>query len=279
MKKIFGIVATMLVFLICVYVYARVIEPNLLNVHYENITNKLISESSGKIKILQFSDTHLSNYFDIDDLEKVVIKINNENPDIVIFTGDLIDHYHEYSYIGDISQISDILGQIKAPLGKYSVYGNHDYGGGAEKVYSEIMEKGGFITLVNSVVKLENYNINIVGLDDSIFGNIDMEKLHQNIDDSCYNIVISHEPDVVDYMLEYNIDLFLSGHSHGGQVHIPFFSSAIYPPLGEKYTRGLYEFENHRDTKLYVNIGIGTSQVPFRFMAAPELSVMILKNE
>lgn len=279
MKKFLGIIAAMLVFLICVYGYARFIEPNLLNVHYENISNKLISENSGEIKILQFSDTHLSDYFDTNDLQRIVNKINNENPDIVIFSGDLIDHYKNYSYEGDITQISDILGRIKAPLGKYSVYGNHDYGGGAEKAYSEIMKKSGFITLVNNAVKLEKYNINIMGLDDSIFGNIGKEELYNNIDGSYYNIVISHEPDVVDSMLEYDIDLFLSGHSHGGQVNIPFFSSAIYPPLGEKYTRGLYEFENYRETKLYVNIGIGTSQIPFRFMSLPEISVFILKNK
>nr|WP_312578472.1 metallophosphoesterase [Sedimentibacter sp.] len=279
MKKFLRIIAAMLVFLICVYGYARFIEPNLLNVHYENISNKLISENSGEIKILQFSDTHLSDYFDTKDLQRIVNKINNENPDIVIFSGDLIDYYKNYSYEGDITQISDILGRIKAPLGKYSVYGNHDYGGGAEKAYSEIMKKSGFITLVNNAVKLEKYNINIMGLDDSIFGNIGKEELYNNIDGSYYNIVISHEPDVVDSMLEYDIDLFLSGHSHGGQVNIPFFSSAIYPPLGEKYTRGLYEFENYRETKLYVNIGIGTSQIPFRFMSLPEISVFILKNK
>jgi len=278
-KNFFRIVAAMLLISICFYVYARFIEPNMLNVHYESITSKLISQNKDEIKIIQFSDTHLSDYFTINDLEKVVNKINNEEPDIVIFSGDLIDHYYKYSYSGDVSQISEKLGQIIAPLGKYSIYGNHDYGGGAEKVYADIMEKGGFVNLVNSAVKLDKYNLNIIGLDDSIFGDLDIEKLYQNIDDNYYNIVISHEPDVVDYMLEYNIDLILSGHSHGGQVHIPFVSSAIYPPLGENYTRGLYEFENYRNTKLYVNIGIGTSQVPFRFMAVPELAVLILKNE
>lgn len=279
MKNFFKVTAVIFVILICLYVYARFIEPNMLNVHYENISNKLISETAQPIKILQFSDTHLSEFFGIVDLEKVVNKINAENPDIVIFSGDLIDHYKKYSYTSDISQISEVLGKIRASLGKFSVYGNHDYGGGAEKVYSEIMEKGGFINLVNSSIKLEDYNLNIIGLDDSIFGNVDIVKLNENIDENFYNIVISHEPDVINFMLDYDIDLFLSGHSHGGQVQIPFLKTSILPPLAEKYTRGLYEFENFRGTKLYVNIGIGTSQVPFRFMAVPELSVLILKNK
>lgn len=279
MKNFLRVVTVMFLISISLYVYARFIEPNMLHVHYENITSKLISKNSDEIKILQFSDTHLSDYFNIDDLEKVVNKINNEKPDIVVFSGDLIDHYLSFSYKGDISQIYEVLGNINAPMGKYAVYGNHDYGGGAEKVYENIMENSGFVTLVNEGFKIEEYNINIIGLDDSIFGNLDIQKLNANIYDNYFNIVISHEPDVVDNLLEYNIDLFLSGHSHGGQVHIPFFSSAIFPPLGEKYTRGLYEFENYRNTRLYVNIGIGTSQIPFRFMAVPEISVFMLNNE
>ena len=278
MNKFFRIIAILFVISVSLYTYARFIEPNMLSVQYENISNKLISESSEDIKVLQFSDTHLSEYFSIEDLKKVVNKINDENPDIVIFTGDLVDHYYKYSYTGDITQIWEVLSQINAPLGKYAIYGNHDYGGGAERVYKDIMENSGFVTLVNDKVSLKEYNLNIIGLDDSIFGNLDIEKLNELLDDSYFNIVVSHEPDVVDLMLEYNIDLFLSGHSHGGQVNIPFINS-ILPPLGEKYTKGLYEFENARNTKLYVNVGIGTSQIPFRFMATPELSVFTLKNE
>lgn len=278
MNKFFRFIAILFVISVCLYTYARFIEPNMLSVHYENISNKLISKNTNGVKILQFSDTHLSEYFNIEDLKKVVDKINEEKPDIVIFTGDLIDHYYNYSYTGDISLVWEVLSNIKAPLGKYAIYGNHDYGGGAEKVYKDIMENSGFITLVNEGVNLKEYNLNIIGLDDSIFGSLDIEKLNELIDDGSFNIVISHEPDVVDLMLEYNIDLFLSGHSHGGQVHIPFVKS-ILPPLGEKYTKGLYEFENYRNTKLYVNVGIGTSQIPFRFMAEPELSVFTLKNE
>lgn len=277
MKKILKAAIFLLIIVIIIYYYAGFIEPNMLNVHYENISTDYVLGKSDDIKILQFSDIHLSDYFNIEDLKKVVDKINGEKPDIVVFTGDLIDHYNDYSYKGDIDKIWETLGEIKAPLGKYAVYGNHDYGGGGVKVYSKIMDKSGFVTLVNDSAKLEKYNLNIIGLDDSIFGNVDNEKLISCIDDSYYNLVISHEPDIIDYLLEYNIDLFLSGHSHGGQVNVPLISTNMLPALGEKYTRGLYKFENYRNTILYVNVGIGTSQVPFRFMSVPEMSVFTLK--
>ncbi len=277
MKSYLKIAAFILFVMVVVYLYARIIEPNLLNINYENITTNLISKKCDKIKILQFSDTHLSDYFSIEDLKRVVDKINGENPDIVIFTGDLIDHYNNYNYKGDIDHIWETLKQIKAPLGKYAVYGNHDYGGGGEAIYRKIMDKSGFTTLVNSNIMLKEYNLNIIGMDDSIFGKIDKDKLISCIDNNFYNVVISHEPDIIDFLLEYNIDLFLSGHSHGGQVNIPIISKNILPPLGEKYVRGLYKFENARNTVLYVNVGIGTSQVPFRFMAVPEMAIFTLR--
>ena len=258
------------------YIYARYIEPNLLTVHYETIYSNLLTENKKEIKILQFSDTHVSKYFVIGDLKRTVLKINEENPDIVVFTGDLIDEYNDYENKEEICEIWETLGAIKAPL-KYAIYGNHDYGGGAESIYKKIMNNSGFKLLINEKEALKQYNINIIGMDDSIFGNYDSEMFSNYLDNDSYNIVLSHEPDVVEYLLDYNIDLFLAGHSHGGQINLPVVNSL--PLLAEKYTRGLYSFENARETKLYVNIGLGTSVLPMRFMATPVLSVFILKGK
>lgn len=279
MKNFFKIILLLLSIAVCIYIYARFIEPKMLNVNYEIISSEFISSNANDLKILQFSDTHISEYFSIKDLNKLVNKINDENPDIVLFTGDLIDHYNNYRLNVDVSEISEALSHINATLGKYAVYGNHDYGGGAERVYKTIMDNSGFVLLVNDGVEIEEYKLNIIGLDDSIFGKVDIKNISKYFDDEDFNIVLSHEPDVIDLVLEYNIDLFLSGHSHGGQVNLPFASSKMLPSLGKKYVKGLYNFKNSRDTILNVNIGIGTSQIPFRFMAVPELSVLILTNK
>lgn len=274
MKKFFYFLFIIFLIIAVVFIYARFIEPNLLTVHYENIQSSRINGGQDKIKILQFSDMHISKYFNDKDIKKVVEKINAENPDIVFFTGDLIDEYSSYEKKDNINEIWEELSLINAPLGRYAIYGNHDYGGGAERAFREIIENSGFILLKNEKIKLEDYNINIIGMDDSIFGEIEKEKIIESLDDDRYNIVLSHEPDVVDYMLEYNIDLFLSGHSHGGQVNIPFIK--YLPALGKKYTSGMYTFSNFRQTMLYVNIGLGTSKIPMRFMAPPELTVLTL---
>ncbi len=277
MKKLFAFLFAVFFMAGALYIYARFVEPNLLVVKYENIKSSRINEDAPGLKIVQFSDTHISEYFDMRDLKKIAEKINEENPDIVVFTGDLIDEYNIDENKENINEIWEILGSINAPLGKYAVYGNHDYGGGAERIYGKIMEESGFVILKNEKVELEDYNINIAGMDDAIFGVSERDRLAGLADEGSYNIVLSHEPDVVDYMLEYNIDLFLAGHSHGGQVNLPFVN--VLPPLGEKYTEGMYSFNNYRQTLLYVNIGLGATKIPLRFMAPPELTVLVLSNE
>ena len=162
MKKFFSLLSIVLFIIAAVFVYARFIEPNLLTVHYENIKNSCINEERDELKILQFSDMHISKYFDEKDIKKVVEKINEEKPDVVFFTGDLIDEYSSYEKKDRINEIWEELSLINAPLGKYAVYGNHDYGGGAEYVYKNIMENSGFVLLKNEKITLKDYNINII---------------------------------------------------------------------------------------------------------------------
>lgn len=256
------------------YTYARLIEPVLLTVQYENIYSSLLSDNN--IKIVQFSDAHISEFFDVENLKKTVNKINVEKPHIVVFTGDLIEQYNKYENKDNIHEIWEVLSNINAPLGKYAVYGNHDYGGGAERAYKQIMENSGFELLVNEEVEIEEYNINIIGMDDSIFGTFNKEVIVSYLDSDYFNIVLSHEPDVAEHFLEFNADLFLTGHSHGGQINLPFVNYT--PPLAQKYVRGMYSIDNYRQTKIYVNVGLGTSKIPMRFMAAPELTVFTLKK-
>ncbi|MGD9567003.1 MAG: metallophosphoesterase [Sedimentibacter sp.] len=277
MKKIFSSLSIIFLIALVFYIYARFVEPNSLKVHYENIKNSTINRESSSLKLLQFSDMHVSEFFDEKDIKHVVQKISEEKPDIVVFTGDLFEEYSSYENKDSINKIWEALGEINASIGKFAIYGNHDYGGGAEQIYKEIMENSGFVILKNEKIALDEYNVSIIGMDDSIFGKYEKSKLVELLDEESFNIVLSHEPDVIDFLLEYNIDLFLSGHSHGGQVNLPLVNSL--PLLAKKYTGGIYSFNNYRNTTLYVNVGLGTSKLPLRFMAPPELSVFVLNNQ
>lgn len=146
MKIIRRVTLIILCFLVVAWVYSIKIEPKMLIKKEVKLKND-INYNNGSVKIIQFSDVHLGKFFSLNQLEKVVKKINENEPDIVLFTGDLIDVASQYE---NINEISNVLSKIDAKLGKYAVYGNHDYGGGAVRVYEiEIyieFVKGSFIS-------------------------------------------------------------------------------------------------------------------------------------
>lgn len=259
----------------CIYVYARYIEPELLTI--KEVTLTAPSLQLGKpLKIVQCSDLHVGPNYDMGHLERLVGSVNALQPDIIVFTGDLIDDNTSFK---DNDKTIEILGKLKASLGKYAVAGNHDYGGNGFKRYRKIMEETGFNLLINEKkqIALENGKvINIIGLDDAVFGKVNLPQAMNKVSPSEYNIVLCHEPDVADEVAAYSVDLQLSGHSHGGQVRVPFKGAILTPPKGHKYVKGMYTIENNPRMHLYVNVGIGTSQQRFRFACLPELTVITL---
>ncbi|MGI6730899.1 MAG: metallophosphoesterase [Anaerovoracaceae bacterium] len=254
-----------------VFIYARYIEPQMLKVSEITIHSGYLYEESQGLTIAVFADTHFGDFYTIEDFTKVQNKLEEINPDIVIFAGDLIDHYDEYQE--DVAKISEELSKIKAPLGKFAIFGNHDYGGGAEHEYENIMEAGGFTILQNEYFPLDELGMSIIGIDDVIIG-YGNPKIASWARPDYFNIILTHAPDVADQILEYNGDLIISAHTHGRQVGLNFFDDKILPPYGKKYIKGLYELDNHRKATLYVNRGVGMTQLPLRFLSPPELTVI-----
>ena len=258
--------------LIC---YARFIEPNMLQVRDVAIQSPRIAAEAEDFKIAVFGDTHFGDYYTTKDFDQLLEEIKKIEPDMVFFTGDLIDHYNLYT--GDVGVISDKLSQIDAPYGKYTVFGNHDYGGGAENEYPSIMEAGGFTVLKNQYYAIQELGIAVIGIDDMIIGYGDPSVASWGRPDY-FNIIIAHEPDLADQILDYNADLMIAGHTHGRQINLKFFDDYILPPYGKNYISGLHGFDNERKTQLYVNSGVGMTKLPYRFLSPPELTCITLKN-
>ncbi|WP_438349797.1 metallophosphoesterase [Paenibacillus sp. FA6] len=262
--------------------YATEIEPKALSVTRIDIENKYVQESFDGMTIIQFSDTHLGPDYTVDQLQSLVDRMNLLKPDMVVFTGDLFDNYAEYgSKNRKLAQ--KVLTKIEAPLGKYAVYGNHDRGGGGSRVYKEYMEEAGFMVLVNEVhtiISATGERLNIAGLDDFLLGKPMIQRTLQSFRPQDFNLLLVHQPDVADRFKDYPVDLQLSGHSHGGQVRIPFLKPLITTSLGNKYIEGLYSLEGKiRPLTLYVNRGIGTTRLPVRLFVRPELTVIRLLNQ
>lgn len=264
----------LLVILACLAFYSFRIEPFNLRVNQFNLSKN----KSNPLKLVQFSDTHIKPDFTAKNFEKVVDLINQQNPDIVVFTGDLYDHAQKYS---DNQNIINLLQKIKANHLKLAVYGNHDYFNvrskdqGKSLNYSEIMKQGGFRVLkqTSEIFEIKGKKIFVAGLENDR-SKTPKKFANPNNKNADYNILLCHQPFLYEPYKEYNYNLILCGHTHGGQINIPFISKILARENNSNFFAGLYDLGENK--KLYTNIGIGTTRISARFRAVPEISVFSL---
>lgn len=278
MKNMFKYIIKPFLFLIlilCILLfYAHFVEPSLL----VKTTHTVQAPSDVKeCKIVYFSDTHFGGLYDQEHLSRIVEKINLQNPDIVVFGGDLLDNYARDREILDLDFITSKLKEICPDSKKYAVYGNHDYGGGASRVYSDLMENGGFTVLNNTSLFLEEFNIKMAGFDDYLLGSTDPAFYQSK--ENAFTVLLSHEPDVAQLISMPRAGIMLSGHSHGGQVTLPFLTQHILPVGATKYVKGHYPLCGiSANLSLYVSKGIGMTMLPLRFLNPPEIMVLQIRN-
>lgn len=242
-------------------------------------------------KIVQFSDLHIGSIRKSKkQLEKAINLINSTNPDIIVFTGDLVNNFAE-----EIYGFEDILKKLKSKYGKYSILGNHDYGeyfewkSNEDKINNlneliKLENEIGFKLLLNEndSIEIENEKIYILGVENwgkppfPSYG--DLKKSLAKIPDNSVKILLSHDPSHWDYEVKNktNIDLTLSGHTHGMQFGINN-SWFKWSPVSLKYKKwgGLY---NEYNQQLFVSTGLGYIGFAGRVGINPEIVVITLKK-
>lgn len=266
-KKSSRIFIFFLLFISLFLLYARYVEPNKLIIKEYKIENKTLPDSFDGLKIIHFSDLHYGSTVDYKYLTKVVNIINEQKPDIIFFTGDLIDKDCNLTD-KQLNKITQELNKLKSTLGNYIVTGNHDIKH-LEK-YKEII-KDNFILLDNEEKLLyykESTPISIVGLSDASETKVNYDVLKN--DNTLFRFVLAHEPDEYKKISEYSFNILLSGHSHNGQIRLPFIG-AVYTPVGAKtYYEQYYKLDNK---EIYVSNGIGTSKIELRFLSTPSINL------
>lgn len=254
--------------------WSRFISTSGLIIKEYTVENDRIPNEFDGAKIIHFSDLHYASTILENELIEIVEKINEYKPDIVIFTGDLFDKNYKVT-TEDIEIVTKNLSKIKASLGKYAVTGNHDY---EYDGYKTIIKDSNFKLLNNSyelIFNKGNTPILISGVPSSIKEKNELEFLSINDELTYYNIFLAHEPDTLSKVRQYNIDLMLSGHSHGGQVRLPFIG-ALFTPIGSKmYYDEYYKVD---ETDLYISSGIGTSALKIRFLNKPSINLYRLSK-
>lgn len=266
----------------CILIYSRYVGTTGLNIKEQKISYKELDNDFYGLKIVHITDIHYGTTFKLKELENLVNKINLTKPDIVVFTGDLVDQKTDLTE-EDKSKIAETLSKIDANIGKYAITGDHDI---LREGYNILIENCGFTNLDNKYdliyTKSSNY-ILIAGMSTNTSGDLTpTEKLASTYEyinsvekKPNYTILLMHEPDFIDQIGDYEFNLVLAGHSHGGQIKLPFIS-AIYTPDGaKKYHEDYYKIKT---TDLYISSGLGTSNFSFRLFNRPSFNLYRLVN-
>lgn len=278
--KFFGFFKFLLLLILIgglIYLYVTYFELKNYQVHDYKVASKKITDNFDGFTIVHLSDLHYGRVFEKKDLEKIVKMVNKINPDIVVITGDLIDK--DTKMTTTISaDISSLLNKIKAVSGKYIISGNHDL---KFDEWENIVNNTGFINLNNNYDTIYNKSydfIMIAGLSsfkdkESITNkNQKAENFLSSFekDGPVFNILLMHEPDYIDDLEKNKYDLILAGHSHGGQIIIPFVGPIIKPAGANKYYDTHYKI---KDSDLYISNGLGVSNYNFRLFNTPSFNV------
>ncbi len=212
------------------------------------------------------SDFHYDEHFSVVPIRKAIDIVNGLDADLVVLTGDFVF----------IEPCANLLAQLHARRGVLAILGNHDAGSDPHRI-TEALQAKGITVLRNRSIPFEQggKRLWLAGLDDVLERQSDLELMLRPVPKTEPVVLLAHEPDCADSVSRYEVDLQLSGHSHGGQVRFPLIGAPYLPPLGRKYPRGLHRI---RGLTLYTNIGIGTIRLPLRFWCPPEVTLITLRR-
>jgi uncharacterized protein len=259
----------LLILTIGVALYARFIGTAFLNVNEYTIKDNKLPDNFYGFKIVHFTDLHYGSTIYKKELNNVQKTINEIKPDLIVFTGDLTNNNYELSD-DDINNLISFMNDLKATVGKYLIKGNNDY----NKTYDKIISQTDFIILDNSydLIYYKGHTpILLTGTASMLKKKTDLDKSFSYLkDNNLFTISLIHEPDLFDELTNKPINLVLAGHSHLGQVRLPFVGS-LYDVKGSlKYNNHYYNINNSR---MYVSGGIGTSFLKFRLFNHPSINL------
>ncbi len=262
-----------------IYIDSRYIETKGLNVKEYPVVDSNIPESFYGFKIVHISDIHLNVTTTITDLKEIVKEINLLKPDIVLFSGDLFDSKVTYKD-SEIEALKKVLNQIDYSVGKYAIKGEEDLN---ITYFDSVMNDSGFKILDNDYELIYNEGMDpilLVGINSNYKKNHikeSIDEINSKINTNYkYSILLLHEADFIQYIDSSKFNLILAGHTHKGQVFIPFIGGLIKDKYSKLYTDDSYEINN---TNLFISSGIGTSKYKFRLFNKPSINLYRLRNK
>lgn len=253
----------MIVVLLCCALYGVWLEPRWMETTRYSFR---VSDLDRSVKIVHITDLHLTK---VGALETSVLDaVRGERPDIIVVTGDTVDKRDS------LESGMLFLSQLTAALGVYAVSGNWEHWSLSDNQQRSLASLGNVTFLNNASVQVLK-GLWLVGQDDLVSGRSDEQKAFASVPEGANCIGFFHAPEAFSHASRKCV-LNLAGHTHGGQVRLPFIGALWLPPGSGHFVSGWYA---DGPNKLYVSRGLGTSILPVRFLARPELTIMNLEAQ
>ncbi len=253
------------------------LEPNRPRIVRKDIALRRWPARLEGFTIALLSDFHYDPYFSVHPLRSAIGMVNDVRPELIVFAGDFVS----VPLFGDpvaaasaAEPCAQLLQQMHAPHGLWAVMGNHDAATDPARVTGSLRDVGIRVLCNQSVpIERDGGRFWLGGVDDVMGGTPDLDATLQNVPAGEPSLLLVHEPDFADHVARHPVDLQLSGHTHGGQVRIPFIHPLFLPELAKKYIWGQYQIGG---LTLYTNPGLGTVRLPIRWRCPPEITLLTL---
>lgn len=259
--------------------YMSRVEPSWVEVRRMRLKLPRLPRVFSGLRLAQLSDIHIGPWMPLDRVSELLKTSLAQSPDVLALTGDFVLTYgrRSLSYHRELNEFSGLLTEFSRQIPVMAVLGNHDHWYSDLQI-RESLERGGAQVLANSVYPLErgSSRFYMAGIDDAYEGKDNLEAVLRKLPEGVGAMLLSHVPDFADASAATGrFDLQISGHSHGGQVALPFIGPPILPKWGEKYFSGLYQVGKMFQ---YTNRGVGMTFPAVRFNCRPEITIFTLES-
>ncbi|MBI4387905.1 MAG: metallophosphoesterase [Candidatus Omnitrophica bacterium] len=246
------------------------VEPNWIQVNHVAIHDQKLAEVLKRIKVVHITDLHFTRGIGYRE-KQLIRKVNALNPDLLLITGDFFDD------LSQVELVRQLIRSFKVNIGIFGIPGNTDHIVMDGFSAARELAPAGIDVLVNENRKVPLPNgriLHLAGVDDPTYGHDNLNQAMFGISEDVPTILLAHSPYIFEKAVKQEIDLVLVGHTHGGQIGIPWLVYLSDYANRTPYMRGFFK---KNSTAMYVNTGIGMKTLPLRFLCRPEIAVIEVK--